>query len=151
MKKEFTEVRIDKWMWAVRLFKTRSLAADACKKGKVMMSGNSVKASRNIKVGDVVQIKRAPITYSFKVLALAENRMGAKLVPDFMENVTTAEQLEILELSKYSSFGKRDRGTGRPTKKDRRDLDEYLTLDDDMDDFLFDFSDDEDNDEDDDL
>lgn len=138
------EVRIDKWMWAVRLFKTRSLAADACKKGKVLMSGNSVKASRNIKVGDVVQIKRAPITYSFKVLALSENRMGAKLVPDFMENVTTLEQLEILEMSKYSSFGKRDRGTGRPTKKERRDLDEYLDPMDDGDDF-FDFSDDEDD------
>jgi ribosome-associated heat shock protein Hsp15 len=138
------EVRIDKWMWAVRLFKTRSLAADACKKGKVLMSGNSVKASRNIKVGDVVQIKRAPITYSFKVLALSENRMGAKLVPDFMENVTTPEQLEILEMSKYSSFGKRDRGTGRPTKKERRDLDEYLDPMDDGDDF-FDFSDDEDD------
>lgn len=138
------EVRIDKWMWAVRLFKTRSLAADACKKGKVLMSGNSVKASRNIKVGDVVQIKRAPITYSFKVLALSENRMGAKLVPDFMENVTTQEQLEILEMSKYSSFGKRDRGTGRPTKKERRDLDEYLDPMDDGDDF-FDFSDDEDD------
>ena len=138
------EVRIDEWMWAVRLFKTRSLAADACKKGKVLMSGNSVKASRNIKVGDVVQIKRAPITYSFKVLALSENRMGAKLVPDFMENVTTPEQLEILEMSKYSSFGKRDRGTGRPTKKERRDLDEYLDPMDDEDDF-FDFSDDEDD------
>ncbi len=137
------EVRIDKWMWAVRLFKTRSLAADACKKGKVLMSGNSVKASRNIKVGDVVQIKRAPITYSFKVLALSENRMGAKLVPDFMENVTTPEQLEILEMSKYSLFGKRDRGTGRPTKKERRDLDEYLDPMGDEDDF-FDFSDDED-------
>ena len=143
MKAEVGEVRIDKWMWAVRLFKTRSLAADACKKGKVLMSGNSVKASRNIKVGDVVQIKRAPITYSFKVLALSENRMGAKLVPEFMENVTTPEQLEILEMSKYSLYGKRDRGTGRPTKKDRRDLEEYFAPETDDDDFLFDFSDDE--------
>lgn len=143
-----SEVRIDKWMWAVRLFKTRSLAADACKKGKVLMSGNSVKASRMIKVGDVVQIKRPPITYSFKVLALSENRMGAKLVPDFMENVTTAEQLEILELSKYSAFGKRDRGTGRPTKKERRDLDEYMEPTGDiLDMFDFDFSDDDDYDD----
>ncbi len=141
-----SEVRIDKWMWAVRLFKTRSLAADACKKGKILMSGNSVKASRMIKVGDVVQIKRPPITYSFKVLALSENRMGAKLVPDFMENVTTAEQLEILELSKYSAFGKRDRGTGRPTKKERRDLDEYMEpAGDILDMFDFDFSDDDDD------
>lgn len=142
-KEDISEVRIDKWMWAVRLFKTRSLAADACKKGKVLMAGNSVKASRMVKIGDVIQIKRAPITYSFKVLDLSENRMGAKLVPDFMENVTTPEQLEILEMSRFSAFGKRDRGTGRPTKKERRDLDEYLDPTDYEDD-LYDFSDDDD-------
>lgn len=120
------EVRIDKWLWAVRLFKTRSLAAEACKKGRIMMNGSSVKASRNIRIGDIIQIKRSPITYSFKVLALTENRMGAKLVPEFMENVTTADQLELLEMSKYTTFGKRDRGTGRPTKKERRDLEEFM-------------------------
>ncbi len=120
------EVRIDKWLWAVRLFKTRSLAAEACKKGKIMILGNTIKASRNIKVGDVIQIKKNPVVYSFKVLDLSENRMGAKLVPEFMENVTPQEQLEILELSKFNSFGQRDRGAGRPTKKDRRDMEEYL-------------------------
>ncbi len=140
-KKEVSEVRIDKWMWAVRLFKTRSLAADACKKGKVQMSGTNVKASRNVKVGDVIQIKRPPIVYSFKVLALSENRMGAKLVPDFMENVTTADQLELLEMSRYSAFGVRDRGTGRPTKKDRRDLEVYMEYEDE--DMFFDFDDDD--------
>lgn len=140
-KKEVSEVRIDKWMWAVRLFKTRSLAADACKKGKVQMSGTNVKASRNVKVGDVIQIKRPPIVYSFKVLALSENRMGAKLVPDFMENVTAADQLELLEMSRYSSFGVRDRGTGRPTKKDRRDLEVYMEYEDE--DMFFDFDDDD--------
>jgi ribosome-associated heat shock protein Hsp15 len=124
-KKRPTEVRIDKWLWAVRLFKTRNLAAEACKKGKVMILGNTVKASRNIKIGDVIQIKKSPIVYSFKVLALTENRMGAKLTPEFIENVTSQEQLDILELSKYNSFGQRDRGTGRPTKKDRRDMEEY--------------------------
>lgn len=128
------EVRIDKWLWAVRLFKTRSLAAEACKKGKIMILGSTVKASRNIKTGDVIQIKKNPIVYSFKVLALSENRMGAKLVPEFMENVTPQEQLEILELSKFNSFGQRDRGTGRPTKKDRRDMEEYLVQEDDEDD-----------------
>ena len=144
-KESKTEVRIDKWMWAVRLFKTRSIAADACKKGKVMMAGTCVKASRSIKRGDVIQIKRAPITYSFKVLDLTENRMGAKLVPEFMENVTTPEQLEILEMSKYSAFGKRDRGTGRPTKKDRRDMQEYFepSLQDEEEEW-YDFSDDDD-------
>ena len=120
------EVRIDKWLWAVRIFKTRTLATEACKKGKIMILGNTVKASRNIKIGDIIQIKRSPIVYSFKVLALSENRMGAKLVPEFMENVTSQEQLDILELSKFNSFGKRDRGTGRPTKKDRRDMEEYM-------------------------
>ena len=119
------EVRIDKWLWAVRIFKTRTLAAEACKKGKIMILGNTVKASRNIKTGDIIQIKRSPIVYSFKALALSENRMGAKLVPEFMENVTPQEQLDILELSKFNSFGRRDRGTGRPTKKDRRDVEEY--------------------------
>lgn len=140
-KKEVSEVRIDKWMWAVRLFKTRSLAADACKKGKVQMSGTNVKASRNVKVGDVIQIKRPPIVYSFKVLALSENRMGAKLVPDFMENVTSVDQLELLEMSRYSAFGVRDRGTGRPTKKDRRDLEVYMEYEDE--DMFFDFDDDD--------
>jgi ribosome-associated heat shock protein Hsp15 len=140
-KKEVSEVRIDKWMWAVRLFKTRSLAADACKKGKVQMSGTNVKASRNVKVGDVIQIKRPPVVYSFKVLALSENRMGAKLVPDFMENVTSADQLELLEMSRYSAFGVRDRGTGRPTKKDRRDLEVYTEYEDE--DMFFDFDDDD--------
>lgn len=128
-KEEKTEVRIDKWLWAVRLFKTRSIAADACKKGKVMMQGSCVKASRNVKVGDVVQIKRPPVVYSFEVLALSENRMGAKLVPKFMKNVTPPEQFEILEMSRYSAFGLRDRGTGRPTKKERRDLETYMEPD----------------------
>ncbi len=140
-KEEITEVRIDKWMWAVRLFKTRSLAADACKKGKVLLGGSAAKASRNVKVGDVVQVKRPPITYSFKVLALSENRMGAKLVPDFMENVTPPEQLEALEMSRFSAFGVRDRGAGRPTKKDRRDMESYMEVDGDF--SFFDFDDDE--------
>lgn len=146
-----SEVRIDKWMWAVRLFKTRSIAADACKKGRVMMQGTNVKPSRTVKVGDVVQIKRPPVVYSFKVLALSENRMGAKLVPDFMENVTPPDQLEMLELSRFSSSGRRDRGTGRPTKKERRDLDAYVVPSYASDgDFDFDFSDDSDSDEEDD-
>ena len=136
------EVRIDKWLWAVRLFKTRSLAADACKKGKVFIAGNSVKASRCIKKGDIIQIKHSPITYSFKVLDLTENRMGAKLVPEFMENVTTPDQLELLEMSKYTTFGRRDRGTGRPTKKERRDIEQFMDPIDDYED-LFIFTDDD--------
>lgn len=121
-----TEVRIDKWLWAVRLFKTRSLAAEACKKGKVIMNNVQVKPSRNVKVGDVVCIRRNPVLFSFKVLALSENRMNAKLVPGFMENVTTPDQLELVELAKIASQNGRDRGTGRPTKKERRDIDEFF-------------------------
>ncbi|NCC99002.1 MAG: RNA-binding S4 domain-containing protein [Bacteroidia bacterium] len=121
------EVRIDKWLWAMRLFKTRSIAADACKKGKIMISGQNIKPSRTIKVGDIIQIRKSPIIYSFRVLALTENRLGAKLVPEYMENVTTSDQYELLETTKISGFINRDKGTGRPTKKERRDLDEFLS------------------------
>ncbi len=120
------EVRIDKWMWAVRLFKTRSLAAEACKKGKVSVNGSPVKPSRSVRVNDVIGVKRSPVLFSFKVLALAENRMGAKLVPGFMENVTTSDQLELFELGRIAAQHNRDRGTGRPTKKERRDLDDFF-------------------------
>lgn len=126
MKEEKTEVRIDKWLWAVRLFKTRTLAVEACKKGRVMISGTNIKPSRMIKVNDVIQIKKPPITYSFKVLDLSEKRMGAKLVPEFMEDVTPQSEYDILELSKVSGFIDRDRGAGRPTKKDRRDLVDFI-------------------------
>ena len=134
-----TEVRIDKWLWAVRLFKTRTLAAEACKKGKVIVKNISVKPSRNVQVGDVVCIKRNPILFSFEVLALSENRMNAKLVPDFMKNVTTPDQLELIELAKLSGQTGRDRGTGRPTKKDRRDLEDFIepALDDEDDEWGF--------------
>ena len=121
-----TEVRIDKWLWAVRLFKTRSLAAEACKKGKVLVKGSPAKPSRNIKIGDIIQVKRPPVLYSFEVLALSENRMNAKLVPDFMRNVTTPDQLELIELGKRAGNMGRAKGTGRPTKKERRDLDQFI-------------------------
>lgn len=138
------EARLDKWLWAVRIFKTRSIAADACKKGRVSLNGTQVKASHSVKVNDVVQVRKPPITYSFKILQAIEKRVGAKLVPQMMENVTTPDQLELLEMSKISGFVDRAKGTGRPTKKDRRDLDEF-TAPEYMDDFDFDFDfDDED-------
>jgi ribosome-associated heat shock protein Hsp15 len=138
------EARLDKWLWAVRIFKTRSIAADACKKGRVSLNGTQVKASHSVKVNDVVQVRKPPITYSFKVLQAIEKRVGAKLVPQMMKNVTTPDQLELLEMSKISGFVDRAKGTGRPTKKDRRDLDEF-TAPEYMDDFDFDFDfDDED-------
>lgn len=119
------EVRIDKWLWAVRLFKTRSIAIEACKKSRVVMKGVAVKPSRMVKVGDIIDIRKPPITYSFEVLDLTERRMGAKLVSQYMKDVTPPSQLEILELNRISGFVDRARGTGRPTKKDRRDLEQF--------------------------
>jgi ribosome-associated heat shock protein Hsp15 len=132
------EVRIDKWMWATRIFKTRTIASEACKKSRVMINNTPVKPSRMIKVGDVLQIRKPPVTYSFKVLALTEKRMGAKLVPEFLENVTTPDQYELLELDRINGFVNRSKGTGRPTKKDRRELETFTTPEF-MDDFDFDF------------
>jgi ribosome-associated heat shock protein Hsp15 len=132
------EVRIDKWLWATRVFKTRSIASEACSKGRVMLKGINVKSSKMIRVGDVVQIRKPPITYSFEVLAVTDKRMGAKLVPNFLKNVTTADQYEILELSKLSGFVDRARGMGRPTKKDRREL-ETFSSDATTDNFEFEF------------
>ncbi|MFV0417675.1 MAG: RNA-binding S4 domain-containing protein [Dysgonomonas sp.] len=125
MKEPKNEVRIDKWLWAVRLFKTRSIAIEACKKGRISIKGVTIKPARMVKIGDVIEVRRAPITYSFEVLNLTENRMGAKLVPEFMKDVTLPSQLEILELSKISGFVDRARGSGRPTKKDRRELEQF--------------------------
>lgn len=126
MKEGKNEVRIDKWLWGVRLFKTRTLAIEACKKGRIMIQSTTIKPSRMIKMGDVIQIKRPPITYSFEVLALTEKRMGAKLVSEFMKDVTPKSEYDILELSKVSGFVDRQRGMGRPTKKDRRDLEGFI-------------------------
>ena len=119
-------VRIDKWLWAVRIFKTRSQASEACKKGYVRIKESSVKPSREVRVGEVIHVKKAPITKSFKVLALVGKRMGAKLIVDFVKDVTTADQLELLEMQKNMRWLERDRGTGRPTKKDRRELDDFF-------------------------
>ena len=124
------EVRIDKWMWATRLFKTRTIAVEACKKNRVSIGGVNVKPSRMIKVGDILQIRKPPITFSFKVLDITEKRMGAKLVPQYLENVTPPEQYELLEMNKISGFVDRAHGLGRPTKKERRDLEQFTSFDD---------------------
>ncbi len=131
------EARIDKWLWAARIFKTRSLAADACKNGRVMMGGMNVKPSRMIKEGDVIDVRKPPVTYSFRVLKCIEMRVGAKLLPEIYENITDPKQYEILEMSRISGFVDRARGTGRPTKKDRRQMDAFI------DPVLFGFDDDE--------
>ena len=119
------EARVDKWLWAARIFKTRTIAAAACKKGQVSMGGTQLKPSRMVKVGDTVDVKKAPITYSFRILQAIEHRVGAKLIPEVLENVTRPEQYELLEMSKISGFVNRAKGTGRPTKKERRALDDF--------------------------
>jgi ribosome-associated heat shock protein Hsp15 len=134
------EVRIDKWMWATRIFKSRSIAVDACKKNRVMIGGVNIKPSRMIREGDIIQVRKPPVVYSFKVLALTERRMGAKSVSEYLENVTAPDQYEILEMNKISGFVNRAKGMGRPTKKDRRELDDFSeTGMDDGFDFDFDF------------
>lgn len=120
------EARIDKWLWAARIFKTRSIAADACKNGRVTLNGVNLKPSRTIKEGDVVSVKKPPITYSFKVLKTIEQRVGAKLLPEIYENVTDPKQYELLQMSRISGFIDRAHGTGRPTKKERRALDAFV-------------------------
>ncbi len=118
--------RIDKWLWAARIFKTRSIAADAIKNGRVTIGGVIVKPSRMVKAGETVSVRKPPVTYSFKILKPIEQRVGAKLLPEVYENVTTADQYELLEMNRISGFVNRARGTGRPTKKERRALDEFI-------------------------
>lgn len=119
------EVRVDKWLWAMRVFKTRTVATEACKKGRVYVGNVLAKPSRVIKVGDVVNVRKPPVTYSFKVLALTQNRLGAKLVPDYMENITPKSELDLLEVVKISGFIDRRKGLGRPTKREGRELAEF--------------------------
>ena len=134
------QARIDKWLWAARLFKTRSMAAVACKNGRVQVGSRTVKPSYLLKVGDVVQVRKSPVTFSYKVLQCIEQRVGAKLVPEVYENVTDSSQYELLEMNRISGFVDRARGTGRPTKKERRALDAFIEEDDDfLDDDGFDF------------
>lgn len=123
---ERKEARLDKWLWAARIFKTRSIASDACKNGRVTIGGVSVKPSRAVKVGETVDVKKPPVTYSFRILQCIEQRVGAKLIPEIYEDVTDPKQYEILEMNRITGFINRARGTGRPTKKDRRDIEAFL-------------------------
>lgn len=119
------DVRIDKWLWAVRLYKTRSQAAEACRAGKVKLGGVPVKSSHGVKVGEVYEITIEQLHKVVEVKALLGNRVGAKLVPDFMNDLTPAEEYERIQMIRQYNFERRDRGTGRPTKRERRDLDEF--------------------------
>ena len=120
-----SEVRIDKWLWATRVFKTRTIATDACKLGRVTIDGMNVKPSRVVKVGEKISVKKPPITFTFEVLALLNNRVGAKLVPNYLKNITTPDQYELLEMARISGFVKGQKGLGRPTKKDGREMKEF--------------------------
>ena len=115
-------VRVDKWLWAVRLYKTRGDAAEACRTNKVLVNGTYAKPSREIKEGDVVSVRRLPVTYSFKVLGMVSNRQPAKDVALYAENVTPQEELDKLHVPRETVFVQRDRGMGRPTKKERREI-----------------------------
>ena len=109
----------------MRIFKTRTIATDACKKGRVVMGGVAVKPSRTIKEGDIINVRKPPVTYSFRVKALAQNRLGAKLVPEYMENITPKSELDLLDVVRISGFIDRRKGLGRPTKREGRDLAEF--------------------------
>lgn len=119
------KVRIDKWLWAIRVFKTRGLAAEACKKGRIIINGMEVKPSREIKPGEIVFIRKLPVVYTIQVKELVHNRLPAQQVKDFAEDLTSPEELEKLKI-KEDMFFKRDKGSGRPTKKDRRLMDDII-------------------------
>lgn len=140
------EVRVDKWLWAMRVFKTRTIATEVCKKGRVMMGGLPVKPSRGLKKGDIVEVRKPPITYTFRVKALTQNRLGARLVPDYLENLTPQSQYDILEMTKISGFVDRRKGFGRPTKKEGREMTRFKE-DSYADTFFLDWEDDDDDDD----
>lgn len=122
-----SEVRIDKFLWAMRIYKTRSIATDACKNGRITMNGVQLKPSRTFHVGDTFSVRKGPITYTYRILQLCQNRLGAKMVPEHIRDITAPEQLELLELARLAGQSGRDRGTGRPTKKDRRDIETFMS------------------------
>jgi len=133
------EVRVDKYLFAMRIYKTRSIAAEACKKGRVTMNGVQLKPARTFKTGDVFSVRKNPVTFTYKVLQLSENRLGARLVGEYLQDITSQDQLELLEMARLAGKQGRDRGTGRPTKKDRRDIETFFS-----DDYFIDTLDDDD-------
>ena len=115
-------IRIDKFLWSVRVYATRSLATEECKKGRIIIGSIAVKAARVVKVGDIILVRKNPVTYSYRVLELLGKRVGAKLVAQYVEDITSPEELQKLDESHGGALFLRDRGAGRPTKKDRRDI-----------------------------
>jgi ribosome-associated heat shock protein Hsp15 len=125
-------VRIDKWLWAVRLFKTRGLATEACDNNRVFINGQSVKPSRTVKAGSQVQLKRAGFTRTIEVLQLTSKRLSAKLVADYYKDLTPKEEVDAFKARIARASAYREPGTGRPSKKDRRDMDDFLSAVDDI-------------------
>ncbi len=121
-------IRIDKWLWAVRIFKTRSMATNACKNNKVSINETSVKPSHTVKIGDVIEVKHPPITRTFKVIGLLEKRVSAKIAKDFVEEITPAEEFEKLKAIRNNPLALREKGTGRPTKRERRKIDRLIKI-----------------------
>lgn len=134
--------RVDKWLWATRVFKTRSIAANACKKGRISLNGRTLKPASMISVGDVLNVRKPPMTFSFEVLALLNNRVGPKLAENYLRNVTPKSEYEVLELQKIAGNIGRQKGKGRPTKKERRDLEQFINDKSSPDWFLDDWDDD---------
>jgi ribosome-associated heat shock protein Hsp15 len=120
------DVRIDKWLWAMRIYKTRSEAAEACKHGKVIISNIECKPSRSIKIGEIITVRKLPVVYTYKIIGITGNRQPAKNVAEFLENLTPQDELDKLNVKSATIFIQRDKGTGRPTKKERRMLDELM-------------------------
>ncbi|MBP3682694.1 MAG: RNA-binding S4 domain-containing protein [Rikenellaceae bacterium] len=120
------EVRLDKWLWAVRVFKTRSDAADACRTNRVLVNDAYAKPSREVKVGDVISVKKMPVVYQYRVVELVSSRQPAKNVPMYATDITPQSELDKLNVPRETIFIVRDRGTGRPTKKERRELDSLM-------------------------
>lgn len=144
--------RVDKWLWAMRVFKTRTIATEECKKGRVSIGADAstavtAKPSRTIKVGDIVHVRKPPVQYTFKVLQLSNNRLGARLVPEYLENLTPKEQYDILDVVRISGFVDRQKGLGRPTKRDARELSRFRDEAFDGDAFFLDWDDSDDDDE----
>ncbi len=120
------EIRLDKYLWAVRIFKTRSDAADAIRQNRVTVNGAYAKPSREVRIGDLISVKRMPVTYLYKVAGYVSSRQPAKNVPDYCLNITPQEELDKLNIPRETIFVFRDRGAGRPTKKERRDMDQLM-------------------------
>ncbi len=119
-------VRADKYVWVVRLAKTRGDAADALKGGRIIVNGGSVKPSRELNIGDVIGVKHPPALFSYEIIALAERRVGAKLVETLIRDVTPVQEVEKLEMARFAMAGGRDRGAGRPTKRERREIENFF-------------------------